>query len=580
MSPDSSPVHPTTPRTMKITAEFQSVLCGEIDSDNLGALVSFCGLNTVEMPKAQENAQEIRVLGQSSLNVLMVINKNGCSTSTQPPADKSSCLTSLSKSSFRTHKGHLSNIIVIDVNKENLKAIWPYLLVSIRNASFISLDLELSGLGIQKGWLSKSLEERYSVIRQGAQTRSIISVGIATFQLISRKETNAKKRLKYRCQVFNMLTLCTIPFVVEADGLQFLSKHKFDFNRWISLGIPYDNNTERGSTMKTLWHEILCINVPITLHNGLVDLAFIYQHFYSILPETFTEFVVNISDWFLLLNGTPGLYDSKYISEYITRFNASFLEYVFRKCQRENAIEQARNRVYVSVEFDFTPAETHLKDAIDVVDCNLPGNFDANASPEPCPINDEQKNSLCKRYSNYGFCRDRECSYVHNVDILLSIEDHKQAKIRERRKRRYDYESKLNELASTNDGENEPLSSTEKELGSVVDSATLGTILDQDTAKKAPINLSQATNLRQSIAGCHRAGVDSFMTGFAVIFMQRMHLLRSGNFDPNCGNRIALSGKMVPLIIHRSDYIKSAGDHIAKWIEIERERNRRTAAEN
>lgn len=83
--------------------------------------------------------------------------------------------------------------------------------------------------------------------------------------------------------------------------------------------------------MKALWHEVLCAGVPITLHNGLIDLAFIYQHFYSILPETFSEFIVNISDWFLLPEDNPGLYDSKYIAEYITRFKASFLEYVFRK---------------------------------------------------------------------------------------------------------------------------------------------------------------------------------------------------------------------------------------------------------
>ncbi|VDM99200.1 unnamed protein product, partial [Onchocerca ochengi] len=191
--------------------------------------------------------------------------------------------------------------------------------------------MELSGLGMQKGWLSKSLEERYNVIRQSAQTRSVLSVGIATFQLVRRKETNTKKKLKYKCQVFNILTLCTVPFIVEADGFQFLSKHKFDFNRWINLGIPYDSDTEKGNTMKTLWHEVLCAAVPITLHNGLIDLTFIYQHFYSVLPKTFSEFIVNVSDWFLLPGDIPGLFDSKYIAEYVTRFKASFLEYVFRK---------------------------------------------------------------------------------------------------------------------------------------------------------------------------------------------------------------------------------------------------------
>ncbi|KAM3718642.1 Cuticlin-1 [Dirofilaria immitis] len=59
----------------------------------------------------------------------------------------------------------------------------------------------------------------------------------------------------------------------------------------------------------------------------------------------------------------------------------------------------------------------------------------------------------------------------------------------------------------------------------------------------------------------------------SVVFMQRMYLLRSGNFDPKCGNRMALPGKMEPLVIQKSDYIKVADDHLAKWNEIERERS-------
>ncbi|KAM3718640.1 Target of EGR1 protein [Dirofilaria immitis] len=501
----------------------------------------------------------------------MVINENVCKTR-QCLADNACCLTSLSRNNFRSRKGYLSNIVVIEVNKENLNITWPYLLVSIRNASFISLDLELSGLGIQKGWLAKSLEERYNIIRQSAQTRSVLSVGIATFQLIKRKETNVKKKLKYKCQVFNILTLCTVPFIVEASGFQFLSKHKFDFNRWITLGIPYNNETEEGNTMKTLWREVLCAAVPITLHNGLIDLTFIYQHFYSILPEAFNEFVVNISDWFLLPGDIPGLFDSKFIAEYITRFKASFLEYVFRKCQRENAIEQACNRLYISIEFDFTSAETFLKNAVDIVNCKLPDGFNASASLEPYPISDEQKNSLCRQYSNYGFCRAKNCSYVHDVDVLLSLEEQKQTKIRERRKRRYDYQSKLSESASTDDHRDRISVSTSTEGRTAIKDSVSADILKQREAKMS-VNPTEATDLPHSITGCHRAGVDSFMTGFAVVFMQRMYLLRSGNFDPKCGNRMALPGKMEPLVIQKSDYIKVADDHLAKWNEIERERS-------
>lgn len=55
--------------------------------------------------------------------------------------------------------------------------------------------------------------------------------------------------------------------------------------------------------------------------------------------------------------------------------------------------------MYVSIEFDFTCAEKHFKNAVDIVNCKLPDNFDASASVEPCPVSDEQKDSLCRRYS-------------------------------------------------------------------------------------------------------------------------------------------------------------------------------------
>ncbi|MCP9263844.1 Target of EGR1 protein 1 [Dirofilaria immitis] len=526
----------------------------------------------------------------------MVINENVCKTR-QCLADNACCLTSLSRNNFRSRKGYLSNIVVIEVNKENLNITWPYLLVSIRNASFISLDLELSGLGIQKGWLAKSLEERYNIIRQSAQTRSVLSVGIATFQLIKRKETNVKKKLKYKCQVFNILTLCTVPFIVEASGFQFLSKHKFDFNRWITLGIPYNNETEEnlsGNTMKTLWREVLCAAVPITLHNGLIDLTFIYQHFYSVLPEAFNEFVKMVL--------SSAVYKCIYI---LPIYNETkILLCLSEGSQRENAIEQACNRLYISIEFDFTSAETFLKNAVDIVNCKLPDGFNASASLEPYPIKYCWKGEVVRenKTENYGFCRAKNCSYVHDVDVLLSLEEQKQTKIRERRKRRYDYQSKLSESASTDDHRDRISVSTSTEGRTAIKDSVSADILKQREAKMS-VNPTEATDLPHSITGCHRAGVDSFMTGFAVVFMQRMYLLRSGNFDPKCvfvllqgyrldilitpvwcmfgisdesgilGNRMALPGKMEPLVIQKSDYIKVADDHLAKWNEIERERS-------
>ncbi|VDN40702.1 unnamed protein product [Gongylonema pulchrum] len=46
-----------------------------------------------------------------------------------------------SKRGFRSRNGRLSNVVVIEVNKNNLSKTWPYLRSCIYNASFIAIDL-------------------------------------------------------------------------------------------------------------------------------------------------------------------------------------------------------------------------------------------------------------------------------------------------------------------------------------------------------------------------------------------------------------------------------------------------------
>ncbi|KHN74739.1 Target of EGR1 protein 1 [Toxocara canis] len=387
---------------------------------------------------------------------------NGCDENGISYASTSSASIIEASDGLRTQQGRLSKIVVLEVNSENLDSIWPYLLVCIKNSSFISLDLELSGLGIQKGWSAQSVEDRYRVICDSAKSRAVLSVGVSTFQLLKRKETDKKKRIKYKCQVFNILALSAAPFTVEPDGLQFLAQHNFDFNRLINLGVPYGRNAARKNgkakqdVLTVLWGEILSACVPITLHNGIIDLAFIYQHFYSDLPEKLDEFLANICDWFTLdESGTPGLFDSKYLAECSAYMKASYLEYVFRKCQRDNATEASSARAYISLEFDdLTMANDRIRNAVDVIDCRLPDEF-LEAAIVPRSVSEKDAQMICKNFAAFGFCKpSQRCCRTHNMDLILDLEEQKQSKasfkefntlkdlVRQRRRRRYDYASK------------------------------------------------------------------------------------------------------------------------------------------
>lgn len=133
---------------------------------------------------------------------------------------------------------------------------------------------------------------------------------------------------------------------------------------------------ENRKAMHSLWEEILASGVCITLHNGLVDLAFIHEHFYAELPVDPDVFTANLADWFPAFNAECSVFDSKYVAEYGEHFSTSFLEYLFRKCQRLNWTQRETGMVYIDIRFP--PVEGRLpiiSEAVEHISCRISERF-------------------------------------------------------------------------------------------------------------------------------------------------------------------------------------------------------------
>jgi target of EGR1 protein 1 len=286
-----------------------------------------------------------------------------------------------------------------------------------------------------------------------------------------------------------------------------------------------------------------------------------YQNLYAQLPTTVHTFAADLAEMF-----PNGIYDTKYISDYVCRKEASFLEYVFRSQQRKNIV-RANGGKLPFVQLEFPTTSSSLSSYVHY----------RGWDHEPLFASFNPDLKLCSSFfSNHGHCPEgKKCPMSHDIDQIVLSKDANTKKNERKRKRPQDsgVES-MDEL-------------TDKQK------AALDTLTDHEVQMGSKVNAN---------GGSHRAGYDAFMTGFSFATFLVHSVIMVNQDDENNGsaqstaytypksrllgvpttpeftdlnitNRIYLVCKDIPFIIRKSAYSRNSVDHSNKYTVLKKLNN-------
>ncbi|KAG0032724.1 Target of EGR1, member 1 (Nuclear) [Podila clonocystis] len=484
------------------------------------------------------------------------------------------------------------------VTKHNLAAIQPMIVQLLKHASFIALDAEFTGLGSNLGATrANDMQERYQNLSNLAKSHALVAFGLSVFILDKAQGSDTSNPEKaFKVHNFNFSMLFEKDYMVSPRSMLFLAENGLDLNQWILEGIPYtggdrlNNEGGRGNPngiMRSIFKRIMNQHVPVVVHNGFLDLIFLYHSFYADLPPNLAMFVADLSDMF-----PGGLYDTKYISDYITREQSSFLAYLFRKYERQDARSSSQHK---------------SKDTPDSKPVKLYSTFDVQGRlplpPQPSgqgptsivPAKNANQPVFCEDYAHHGVCKkNMKCGKSHDLDVILDAEEAvMEAKKNKRRKIKSTTDAKdqvtdntipqddvamstlsQNEASETSD--HRPKEDTENTTSGAPDvnrnstsekpDASTETMSTSGTTTMMAQTFADETSKRSSTAGngassenFHSAYFDAFMTG--TIFAHQLNEHNATEVETSAKNKIYLIGKSFPLMIEKSAFSKFSPSH-------------------
>ena len=129
----------------------------------------------------------------------------------------------------------------MEVTRLNFKEALPVISEAIEDSSFIAIDAEFSGLTARKRENAMdTCDERYQKLINGVKDFTIMQFGICTFSWDDEQQQYIAKPFNF--YIFPKPYNRQMPdarFLCQSSSLDFLAGQGFDFNKWITQGIPF-----------------------------------------------------------------------------------------------------------------------------------------------------------------------------------------------------------------------------------------------------------------------------------------------------------------------------------------------------
>jgi len=134
------------------------------------------------------------------------------------------------------------SLTTMEVTKDNFVKAFALLQSSIKDADFIAIDGEFTGLSTLKGRRSSydTLEEKFEKLRRGTSQFMLVQYGICLFTW--NKEKEVYEALPFTFYLFPRpykRFYNDVMFMCQSSSLDFLANNGFDFNKLFHKGISY-----------------------------------------------------------------------------------------------------------------------------------------------------------------------------------------------------------------------------------------------------------------------------------------------------------------------------------------------------